>query len=64
MVMVALDEPGQLLTDNSPSRPHPRRGQGRAQDLPPAAHLCRQGSRARPHPVLQAVQVDQAVPAA
>jgi hypothetical protein len=44
-------------------RPYPRRGQGRDEDLPAPAHLRRQGPCARPHPVLQAVQIDQAVPA-
>ena len=44
-------------------RPHSRRGQRRDEDLPAPAHLRRQGSGSRPHPVLQAVQIDQAVSA-
>lgn len=45
------------------NRPYPLRGQGRAEDLPAPAHLCCQGLGSRSHPVLQAIQVDQALPA-
>jgi hypothetical protein len=46
------------LTSN---RPHSHRHQGRVPHLPPPSHLRRQGSRSRPYPVLQAVQVHQAL---
>ena len=45
-------------------RPHPQRHQSGISRLPAAPHLRGQGSRARPHAILQAVQVDQAIPAA
>lgn len=44
-------------------RSHPHRHQTRNQDLPPPPHLRRQGHRPRPHPILQAIQIHQALPA-
>jgi hypothetical protein len=49
---------------NASSRPYPHRHRQGVSHLPFASHLRRQGSRSRFDPLLQAIQVDQALPPA
>src|ERR1700721_2622765 len=44
------------------SRPNSHGHKPRIQDLPSSSHLCRQGHRPRLDPILQAVQIHQALP--
>lgn len=46
------------------SRPHPYRHHPRVEDLPSPPHIRCQGHRTGSHPLLQAVQVHQAIPPA
>src|SRR5690242_4145669 len=44
------------------SRPNSNRYRARIQDLPTPTHLRCEGHRTRSHPILQAIQVNQAIP--
>ena len=46
------------------NRSHPNRHQARSPHLPPPTHLRRQRPRPRPNPILQTIQIHQALPPA
>lgn len=55
---------GASRTELTPPRPHPDRNLQGVSHLPSASHLRRQGPGPRPDSLLQAIQVDQALPPA
>lgn len=60
---ICWDRLSRTCTDAIP-RPHPYRHHPRVEDLPSPPHIRRQGHRTGSHPLLQAVQVHQAIPPA
>ena len=60
-LLVAMNLP---QTDGRYSRPHSNNHLSRESNLPTSSYIRRQGSRTRPHPILQAIQINQAIFAA
>jgi hypothetical protein len=59
VVMRSMVEGRMLMTLSK--RPYPNRHHARNEDLPSPPHLRREGHRSGSHPVLQAIQIDQAI---